>query len=193
MTRTSRIRAEKETDPKELRRLGFLIWRFMLRVYPRGDCWEWRGARNTGGYGHFGAFGKHFYAHRFAFEVAKGPIPPDMEPDHLCRHRWCVRPTHLEVVTHLENVRRGGSAESNRARSLAQTHCRYGHPLSGDNVLLYRGARHCIACKIQRGADAYLRRKATQARPCACGCGDLTSSGQYLRGHHWRVRRRQNA
>lgn len=35
--------------------------------------------------------------------------PPDMEVDHLCHNPWCVNPNHLEVVTHLENIRRHGA------------------------------------------------------------------------------------
>lgn len=47
--------------------------------------------------------GKWKPAHR----VMKGEPPfPDAEPDHLCRQRDCVRPSHLEWVTHSENVRR---------------------------------------------------------------------------------------
>lgn len=34
------------------------------------------------------------------------PIPDHLEPDHLCKQRWCVNRAHLEVVTHQENVKR---------------------------------------------------------------------------------------
>ena len=45
-------------------------------------------------------------AHRAAWERARGPIPPGMELDHVCRVRRCVRPEHLETVTQRENKRR---------------------------------------------------------------------------------------
>lgn len=51
------------------------------------------------------------YAHRLAYERAKGPIALGAQIDHLCRVRECVNPDHLEVVTQTENVRRGNSAK----------------------------------------------------------------------------------
>lgn len=40
-----------------------------------------------------------------------GPLPPGLELDHLCRNKSCVRPDHLEAVTHRENMRRAYAAE----------------------------------------------------------------------------------
>jgi len=47
------------------------------------------------------------YAHRLAYERARGPIPEGKQVDHLCRQRDCVNPEHLELVTQVENIRRG--------------------------------------------------------------------------------------
>lgn len=41
---------------------------------------------------------------------------PGLEFDHLCRNKLCVRPDHLEAVTHTENVRRGNSPSAIAAR-----------------------------------------------------------------------------
>lgn len=81
-----------------------------------GPCWIWVGAiaQQTG----YGAFGvrrgvddwPRVNAHRWAYLNEVGPIPEGLELDHLCRVRACVRPTHLEAVTHLVNVRRGFAA-----------------------------------------------------------------------------------
>jgi len=47
------------------------------------------------------------YAHRLAYERAKGSIPAGLQIDHLCRVRECVNPDHLEAVSQRENIRRG--------------------------------------------------------------------------------------
>jgi hypothetical protein len=41
-----------------------------------------------------------------------------------------------------------------------QTHCKRGHPLSGDNVYMTAGSRSCIACKNETRADWRAKRKA---------------------------------
>jgi len=54
------------------------------------------------GYGIF----QRRYAHVIAYELQYGPIPEGLELDHLCRQTLCIRPEHLEAVTHQENMRR---------------------------------------------------------------------------------------
>jgi homing endonuclease-like protein len=94
-----------------------LAHRFWLKVWPRGDCWEWRGGRSHDGYGRFRADTRaQVYAHRFAYIAAKGILASDLELDHLCRHRWCVKPSHLEATTHKTNVRRGECPAVQRQR-----------------------------------------------------------------------------
>lgn len=78
-------------------------------------CWLWLGRVDDDGYGRFKlttAPGHHrtVRAHRFAYEQTVGPIPDGLTLDHVrergCQHRHCVRPDHLEAVTHQENLRR---------------------------------------------------------------------------------------
>ena len=94
------------------RRHGDPLWeppgpveRFWAMVDASGDCWEWRGAR-VRGYGTFKVDRKQLRAHRFAYELLVGPIPPGLELDHLCANPGCVNPAHLEPVTTAENVSR---------------------------------------------------------------------------------------
>lgn len=69
-----------------------------------GPCWLWTGTLTTHRYGEFNMGMWDWGAHRWSYIVCVGPIPDGHEIDHLCRVRHCVRPDHLEAVTHLENM-----------------------------------------------------------------------------------------
>ena len=90
------------------------VERFQSLVKPEGD---------GPGYGQFELGGgsrqkrNRTYAHRFAYEQAKGAIPDGLEIDHLCRNRRCVNPDHLEAVTHQENQRRSGPYRPRKYRT----------------------------------------------------------------------------
>ena len=98
-----------------------------------GPCWEWTARRNNKGYGMFGVgsrtdgSAKIVSAHKLAYETLIGPIPNHLESDHLCRNRGCVRPGHIEPVTHAVNCQRSplsarpsGEASSSAKLSEAQ-------------------------------------------------------------------------
>lgn len=124
------------------------IARFWARVDRRGadDCWPWLAGAVPGGYGRFHVDGRPVATHRFAYELACGPIPDGLQLDHLCRNRICVNPAHLEPVTCRENVRRGIGISAVNAR---KTSCDHGHPLSGDNLVIVCGRRTCRACRVE--------------------------------------------
>lgn len=113
---------------------------------PMSGCWLWTGALSCG-YGVIGVNGRSMRAHRWSYERDKGPIPPELEIDHLCRVKCCVNPDHLEAVTHSVNISRTDSPAKGRAFQLAKTHCPQGHPYSGDNLYVYKNIRGCRACR----------------------------------------------
>ena len=80
--------------------------RFWRKVKKTDTCWLWTGTLSNLGYGQFYPSGKPMLAHRYSFEHFKGPVPEDLELDHLCSTRNCVNPEHLEPVTHQENCLR---------------------------------------------------------------------------------------
>lgn len=79
---------------------------FWAKVDKSGECWMWTGTAERSGRG----YGQHFFerrnrsAHRIAYELANGPIPPKLFIDHMCRVRACVNPAHLRTVTPKQNA-----------------------------------------------------------------------------------------
>lgn len=75
-------------------------------------CWIWAyGSKNQWGHCEVWIGGKPYSAHRRMYEQEVGPIPDGLELDHLCRQPSCIRPEHLEPVTHAENIRRSALAK----------------------------------------------------------------------------------
>ncbi len=67
-------------------------------------CWHWKGAMISTGYGELNVNGTPVLAHRIMWELCNGPIPPSMEICHICDVPDCVRPDHLFLGTHADNM-----------------------------------------------------------------------------------------
>ena len=126
--------------------------RFAAYIQAGGDgCHEWSGPLQAGGYGWF-RIGRRVrvLAHRYAYEMARGPIPDGLVIDHLCRNRRCVNPEHMEPVTNMENLRRGlGYGLANGLR----TTCTHGHEYTPENTYInpqHPTSRRCRTCARER-------------------------------------------
>ena len=106
---------------------GTIKERFFAKVIKTKKCWVWLGAIIGGdgaGYGQFRAEGQHrVLAHRWIYEQTNGKIRKGTEIDHLCRNRACVNPSHLEAVTHQENLLRGPHIVPCKHGKRARSHC----------------------------------------------------------------------
>lgn len=81
-----------------------LLARFWKSIEQRGECWIWKRCRRQDGYGKFSFRGEDMTAHRFAYELAHGTIPAGALVLHSCDNRSCVRPLHLRLGTHRDNM-----------------------------------------------------------------------------------------
>lgn len=124
----------------------------MVSIIPITGCWMWMGVIGTTGYGWLKLGGIKYQAHRKSYEVFRGPIASDLCLDHLCRHRWCVNPDHLEQVTNRENIRRAYATK---------TRCLRGHEYD-ERSQNSRGHRQCRACERERGVARWQAELATR-------------------------------
>lgn len=134
------------------------FWSKVEKQPGEDGCWIWTAHCNKRGYGKFGVGARIVWlAHRWAYTDANGPIPEGLELDHRCRTPACVRPDHLEPVTHRENMRRGSRAQ--------QTHCIHGHEFTAENTIRKaNGTRACRACVYADNRRRYHRGRALVSR-----------------------------
>mgnify|MGYP001563935971 CR=1 FL=1 len=129
---------------------------------PNSGCLLWTGAIvPTTGYGAFSARrgaglskkNRMISTHVLAYTLARGPIPPGHELDHLCRVRCCMEPGHLDPVTRKVNV------ERSPIHNGSKTHCPRGHSY-GDAIRRANGSRMCRECNRATCAARWRRRSA---------------------------------
>ncbi|HWU23242.1 MAG TPA: HNH endonuclease signature motif containing protein, partial [Nocardioides sp.] len=127
-----------------------------------GGCIIWTATTNDRGYGMTSEGTTKLYAHRAAYTLFVGEIPPGMVVDHTCHnrdadcpggpdclHRRCINPRHLEATTPKENILRSAASAQNR------THCLNGHAFDEANTYIRpdNGGRQCRQCRHDRVAS----------------------------------------
>ena len=142
-----------------------------IEVNELTGCWVWRGYINPKTrYGTWTSWengkAKTYSVHRTVYELFKGPIAPKMVLDHLCWHRACCNPLHLDPITQSENIKRGASAkfQDGAAFQRNKTHCPQGHPYDAENTgPRKKGGRYCRTCA--RAASAAYKAKMDAQNP----------------------------
>lgn len=120
---------------------------------PNSGCWLWTAAIGSRGYGSFippKAFAKPstHIASRVSWLLYRGEIPRGLFVCHKCDVRCCVNPNHLFLGSPADNMQDMVSKGRYKSPWSSKTHCKQGHPFSGDNLAIYTpGRRSCRACK----------------------------------------------
>lgn len=142
-----------------------------------GDCIVYQGTKTTRGYGYLPpseAVDGSRMAHRAALSAALGR-PLVGQALHHCDNPPCINPDHLyegdDADNALDRVERGRA----RGGKAYITHCKHGHPLTGDNVQTYDRqstrstftARRCMTCRRDQNIKLAARRKAKRAERAA--------------------------
>src|ERR1035437_1194535 len=149
-------------DPNGPRRSGVpprplaeRFWEKVDRSAGPDGCWLWLGCQKRG-YGVVWVDGgrRAGIAHRVAYELLVGPVPPGLVLDHYRLNEGprqapcstlCVNPAHVEPCTSIENVLR--SSRTPYRVKAALTHCKRGHPFDETNTKHSGdGRRACRAC-----------------------------------------------
>ena len=128
-----------------------------------GDHLIWCGALTRKGYGSLWFDGEWMEAHRLAWLVEYGPIPPlPIQVNHTCHTPPCVEPEHLylgDQGDNMDDMRRAGTRHYVR-----KTQCRHGHAYDKENTYTApSGIRNCRAC-IRAAVKRYYRREVARRR-----------------------------
>lgn len=149
--------------------------RFWQKVRKGHGCWMWLGAHHPkDGRGILQVDGKPTYAPRLLLEWTLGrPLSPSEFALHHCDNPPCVRPDHIYLGTHADNMRdmrdryrsyRSVRTPAERAAISARqraywrvhipplalrTHCPKGHEFTPENTYrAKKGSRICRACNL---------------------------------------------
>lgn len=108
--------------PRPLETVAERFWAKVDRSAGADACWPWTSGLTEDGYGQFaGPAGERLRAHRVAYELTHGALPPGLFACHGCDNRPCCNPKHLFA----------GTAKDNYQDSLVKGRARLRHAPTG--------------------------------------------------------------
>lgn len=126
------------------------------------ECWNWTGCYFTQGYGQFKLQIDVMKVHQVAYMFSKGPIPDELQVQHLCNNRGCCNPKHLKLGTQSENIRymiscgrSGLYGEANGLSKLTEDQVREIHKTHKDHPVL-KHQQIADMFKVHRSTISYI-------------------------------------
>lgn len=108
------VRWQRHGDPNVQIKFRSPEKSFAARTEWRGDCLIWTGTKNDNGYGQIQVDGRHYKAHRYAWERVNGPVPEGLFVDHKNHcDKACCNIEHLRLATQAQNNSNKSGAQSN--------------------------------------------------------------------------------
>ena len=115
-------------------------WWDKVEVGNDDECWLWKQSTGSHGYGQTWDGNTVILSHRVAWVLSNGQdIPEGMTIDHICRVRKCCNPSHLRMLSNIDNAKDNGQS--------LKTHCPRNHPYDDINTYIdSKGHRRCREC-----------------------------------------------
>jgi hypothetical protein len=134
--------------------------RFWCKVRVRASgCWQWAAGKSKDGYGRITLGRRTTGAHRVSWQIAYGDIPNGKHVLHKCDNPACVRPDHLFLGTHADNMAdcaAKGRIVAFKGLAVPKKKCRRGHEFTPENTYVNpSGRRLCRCCDNARRRRRY--------------------------------------
>ena len=136
-------------------KIGQVLERFMSYIEFKDSHWFFK-TNHKSGYGYFSLNYKKIRAHKFSYEIFKGPVGDNLVL-HTCDIKNCVNPDHLYLGTDKENAI--DRIKRNRDFNKKKTKCPKGHEYSKENTRLRNGRRNCRKCDSSRAKNNYSKKQ----------------------------------